>query len=176
MDTTTSRDEFAPLSQGLIVDFPCEPRIPLKSEGAVSTAATFAPPRVRISKFSQLVIIPYDDMESKWYTQDEQHLFRQTRLTDIRRLRDMLRDAAPALMCEDILYECLGIENYLTPHTARRVVLKKQAHSKAVLSVQMTHQGDHMIETLSETSMKNSQWAREKAAEVAAVHASSLNY
>ena len=175
MDTTTSRDESPPLFQGLILDFPCERGIPLKSEGIVSTAATFAPPRVRFSKFSQLVIIPYDDMESKWYTQDEQHLFRQSRLTDVRRLSDMLRDAAPALICEDILYECLGIENYLTPGTARRVVLKKQAHSEAVLSVQMT-QGDHMIETLSKTSMKSSQWARERAAAVAAVHASSLHY
>ena len=136
----------------------------------------FAPPRVRFSKFSQLVIIPYDDMESKWYTQEEEHLFRQSRLTDVRRLRDMLRDAAPALICEDILYECLGIENYLTPGTAHHVVLKKQAHTEAVLSVQMTHQGDHMIETLSKTSMKYSQWAREKAAEVAAVNARSLNY
>ena len=164
------------LFDGSIVDFLCEPRVALESEGITTIAPTFAPARVHFSKFSQLVIIPYDDMESKWYTQEEEHLFRQSRLTDVRRLRDMLRDAAPALICEDILYECLGIENYLTPCTAHRVVLKKQAHTEAILSVQMIHQGDHMIETLSETSMKNSQWARERAAEVAAVHASSLNY
>jgi hypothetical protein len=170
--TTTSQEEVPPLSQGLIVDFPCKPRVSLKSRGIVYTAPTFAPPRVGFSKFSQLVIIPYDDMESKWYTREDQRHFYQARRSDIRKLRDMLRDGIPALGCEDILCECLGIENYLTPCIARRVVLKKQAHSEAILSAQMMHQGNNRIDKLSETSMKSSQWAREKAAKVAAVYLS----
>ncbi len=44
--------------QGMIVDFPSEPRIALGL------------PRVQISQFSQLFLIPYDDAESKWYTQE----------------------------------------------------------------------------------------------------------
>ena len=97
-------------------------------------------------------------------------------LSDIRRLGDMLRDATSALMSEDILYECMGIENYLSPCTARCVVPKKQAHSEAVLSEQMMHQGNQRVETLSETSNKNSQWARARAAEVAAFYASNFHY
>ena len=121
MDTTTSREEESSLSHG------------------------FAPPRVRFSKFSQLFIIPYDVVESKWYTQEEQRHFYEACLSDIRRLGDMLRDAEPALMSECILYECMGIVNYLTPRPARRVEMR-QAHSKAVLSAQRTHQGDHGME------------------------------
>ena len=135
----------------------------------------FAPPRVRFSKFSQLFIIPYDVVESKWYTQEEQRHFYEACLSDIRRLGDMLRDAEPALMSECILYECMGIVNYLTPRPARRVEMR-QAHSKAVLSAQRTHQGDHGMEKLSETSTRSSKWARERAAKVAAIHASSFHY
>ena len=177
MDTNTSREEeVAPLSESSIVDFLCEPRVALKSKGIKTPATTFAPPRVRFSEFSQLVIIPYDDVESKWYTQEEQRHFYQACLSDIRRLGDMLRNATPALMGEDILYECIGIENYLSPCIARRVVLKKQAYSEAVFSEQMMHQGNQRVETLSETSKKSSQWARARAAEVAAAYASSFHY
>jgi hypothetical protein len=93
-------------------------------------------------------MIPYNDMESKWYTQEEQRHFNQAFRSDIRMLRDMLRDAAPVMICEDILCECVGIENYLTPCIARHVVLKKQAHSEAVLSAQVMHLGNHRIEKL----------------------------
>jgi hypothetical protein len=67
------------------------------SKGIKTPATTFAPPRVHFSKFSQLFIIPYDDVESKWYTHEEQRHFYQACLSDIHRLRVMLRDAAPAL-------------------------------------------------------------------------------
>ena len=170
--TTTSREEVAPLS----VDFLCEPRVALKSKGIKTPATKLAPPRVHFSKFSQMFIIPYDDVESKWYTQEEQRHFYQACLSEIRRLEDMLRNAAPALMSEDILYECIGIENYLSPCTAHRAVLMKQIHSETVLLAQRTHQGNHGIETLSETSKKSSQWARARAAEVAAAYASCFHY
>ncbi len=83
----------------------------------------FAPPRVRVpSSVSYLFIIPYDDVESKLYTQEEQRHFYEACLSDICRLGDMLRDAAPALMSECILYECMAIVNYLTH--AQHVLLR----------------------------------------------------
>ena len=161
--TTTSREEVPPLS----VDFLCEPRVALKSKCIKTTATTLAPPRVHFSKFSQMFIIPYDDVESKWYTQEEQRHFYQACLSDIHRLRVMLRDAAPALMSEYILYECGGLTSS---------VEMRQAHSEAVLSAQRTYQGDHGSEKLSETSKRSSKWARKRAAKVAAIHASSFHY
>ena len=53
-------------------------------------------PQVRISQFSQLFIIPYDDAKLKWYTQDEQHLFNRARLSDAMRLRNLLQDETQA--------------------------------------------------------------------------------
>ena len=85
------------LFDGSIVDFLCEPRVALESEGITTIAPTFAPARVHFSKFSQLVIISYDDVEPKWYTQEEQRHLYQACLSDIRRLGDMLRNAALVL-------------------------------------------------------------------------------
>jgi hypothetical protein len=172
MDTANSQEE-CPSTHGLIVDFPCKSRISPKSEGIVSTAPKSAQLRVCFSKFSELVIIPYDDAKLKWYTQEEQRLFRQSRLADVRRLRDMLRDSTS--ICEEVLYECLGIENMLFSYDVLRYAnQKKQAHSSAVLLTQSMHQGDHSrIEELSETSKKSSRWARERAALLAALHAKS---
>ena len=173
MDTANSQEK-CPSTHGLIVDFPCKPRISLKSEGIVSTAPKSAPLRVCFSKFSELVIIPYDDAKLKWYTQEEQSLFRQSRLADVRRLRDMLRDSTS--ICEEVLYEYVGIENYIlfSYDVLRYAIQKKQAHSSDVLLAQSMHQGDHSkIEELSETSKKSSQWARERAALLASLHAKS---
>jgi hypothetical protein len=90
MDTANSQEE-CPSTHSLIVDFPCEPRISLKSEGIVSTAPKSAPIRVCFSKFSKVFIIPYDDAKLKWYTQEEQSLFRQSRLADVRRRFEIQR-------------------------------------------------------------------------------------
>jgi hypothetical protein len=46
------------LFEDSIADILCESRVALKSKGVKTTAPTFAPPRVRFSKFSQLVICP----------------------------------------------------------------------------------------------------------------------
>ena len=172
MDTANSQEK-CPATQGLIVDFPCEPRITRKSEGFVSTAPKSAVLRVRFSQFSELVTIPYDDAKLKWYTQEEQRLFRQSRLADVRRLRDMFRDSTST--SEEVLYEIVGIENILFSYVLCQTIQMKQAHSSAVLLTQRMHQGDHSrFEELSETSKKSSQWARERAARVAALFARSL--
>ena len=171
MDTANSQEE-CPSTQGLIVDFPCKSGIPLKSEGIVSTRPKSAPLRVRFSQLSELVKIPYDDAKLKWYTQEEESLFRQSRLADVRRLRDMLRDSTST--SEEVLYEIVGMENILFSYVLCHAIQKKQAHSSAVLRTQRMHLGYHRIEELSETSKKSSQWARERAAWVAALYARSL--
>jgi hypothetical protein len=167
--TATNSRDISATTQDMIVDFPCETRIDLsapKSKGTASTVSTFPRPRVCISQFSQLVVIPYDDPVAKWYTREEQHHFRQAILSDIRMLSDLLRDDA-ALLSEETVCECLGIENFLPLSTANLVVQKRRAHSEAVLSVQRNYKGEDMMETLARTSQKSSQWARNRAARLA---------
>ena len=170
---TTKSEKVPPLTQGMMVDFPCEPRVVLRHVCAVTM---FERPQVQISRFSQLFFIPYDDAASKWYTQEEEHNFKQARLSDIRTLRDLLRDATPALISEEILCECVGMENILSSCTALLVIQKKRAHSEAILSVQRNYKGDHMIEMLATTSQKSSRWARKRAANMALGFVRSVRY
>ncbi|KAL3808481.1 hypothetical protein ACHAXA_000169 [Cyclostephanos tholiformis] len=132
--------------------------------------------RVRISQFSQLFIIPYDDAKSKWYTQEETRLFNRARISDVLRLRIILNDETRAAGSEDTLYEWVGIERILCPHTARRLVQRRRAHSETVLCsaqiMMMMGSHDDMTEKLAEISKKSSQWARKSAAEIATCYAS----
>jgi len=119
-------------------------------------------PQVRISEFSQLFLIPYDDAESKWYTRDELRLSRQAAFANALRLRDCLRIATPASVSQDILDECLGLERFLTQVVTRRIVT---VHVNAVLLAQRVYQGEERkVEMISEISMISSRWARERAA------------
>ncbi len=96
-----------------------------------------------------------------------------SRLADVRRLRDMLRDSTST--SEEVLYEIVGVESIFFSYDFCHAIQKKQAHSSTVLLTQRMHQGDHStIEELSETSKKSSQWARERAAWVATLYAKSL--
>jgi hypothetical protein len=171
MDTKTSQEE--PPSPHY-VGFPSKPRIVSKSQGMKFAAPLRARPRVRISKFSKLVMIPYDDAQSKWYTREEQRLFYRTRLSDVRRLRYSLRNATPALTSEELLYECMGLGDILSPSVAHHVVNMKRAHNDVVLAAHRLHQGNNRIDTIAKISMISSRWARERAAEVAAIYAMSL--
>jgi hypothetical protein len=168
--TDTSQESPPAMTQGgMIVDFPCEPRMRPRR---VSSASTFVRPVVQISQFSCAITIPYDDPESKWYSKEEENYFKQAMLSDVSMLRDFIRDATPALISEEILYECLGSENLLSSYTADLVFKKRREHSKAVLSVQMNYKGDDMVEMIGKTSRKSSRWARKRAFTLASAFAS----
>jgi hypothetical protein len=94
-------------------------------------------------------------VKSKWYTKEEQSLFRQSRLTDVCRLRNMFRDST--LTSKEVLYECVGIENIIFLHVLCHAIQKKQAHSLVVLMTQRMHQSNPRIEELLEVSKKSSQ-------------------
>ncbi len=116
MNTITSTKEVSFVTHGTLQDLPCKTSTALESEGIMSAASSPMPscakppprPQVCISKFSQLIIIPYNDAQMKWYTQEEWRLFNRTRLHDALRLRNF-RNLLPtnARMCKDILYKCL---------------------------------------------------------------------
>ena len=181
MKNSTSINEVSSFPHDSVQKISCEPSIVSEDEviiladGPVPLCAKPSSlPQVRISQFSQLFIIPYDDAKSKWYTQEEQHLFNRARLSDAMRLRNLLQDETRAAgKNEDVLCKLVGLETFIFLHTAHHVVQKKSAHREAVLLAQMTHQGDDdsMIEKLSESSKMSSRWARKRAAKVAACYA-----
>ena len=65
-----------------------------------------AKPQVRISKLSQLVMIPFDDAKTKWYTEEEMRLFNEARLSDSIRVADILWDETQ--ISKDFLYKCVA--------------------------------------------------------------------
>lgn len=181
MKNSASINEVSSFRHYSVEDFTCEPSIASESEiimsagGPLPLRANKLRSQVRISQFSQLFIIPYDDVKSKWYTQEEQRLFNQARLSDALRLRNLLQGETCAEINEDVLCELVGLETFIFPHTARHAVQKKRAHREAVLFLaQKMHRDDDddsMIEKLSESSKKSSRWARERAAKIAACYA-----
>lgn len=156
MDAKTTSQKVNP-SPHMIVDFPCRPR---------STRR-----QVRFSQFSQLVTIPYDDAKLKWYTQEEERLFKQAMFSDARMLRYVLQNASSSLIKEGIIYECVGMEKFISG-VSTELHENKRKHSEIVLAAQMIFQGNNRIEKISEISKIFSQGARERAAKVAACFAS----
>jgi len=152
MDAKTTSQKVNP-SPHMIVDFPCRPR---------STRR-----QVRFSQFSQLVTIPYDDAKSKWYTQEEERRFKQAMFSDARMLRYVLQNASSSLIKEGIIYECVGMEKFISG-VSTELHENKRKHSEIVLAAQMICQGNNRIEKISEISKKFSLGARERAAKVAA--------
>ena len=163
MDAKTTSQEVN-LSPNMI-----EPRITPES-GIKLPALERTRRPVRFSQFSQLVTIPYDDAKSKWYTQEEERLFKQAMFSDARMLRFLLQNATPLLIKEGVIYECVGLEKLIS--VSSRHQEKKRKHSEIVLAAQMICQGNIRIEKISEISKKFSQGARERAAKVAVCYAS----
>jgi len=163
MNAIPSKEEVPRISQGLIVDFPFKSSVASVSKGKASNG-----PRVRFSQFSLLVVIPYDDAESKWYSQREEHQFKQEMFADVQRVGDLFRDATPALISGEILCNCVGIENYLSTSTARHVSKQKKRHSLVVRLAQRFNASADMIEKLSEISRDSSRSSRKRAEKIAA--------
>ena len=163
--------QVAPTFAHLIVDFPSKPRIAPKNQGFVPATPTIGRPRVQFSQLSQLVMIP-NDAHPKWYTREEERCFKWAVSDDADRVRKLLRDATPDLIDVDILYKCVGLEKFL--FRSSHIVNMKRTHSDVVLAAQRIHQGNDKIEKISKTSMMSSRCARERAAEVAAHYARCL--
>ena len=135
------------------------------------------PRAVTFSQFSELVFIPNDKAESKWYSTQEKHRFRQALIRDARRMSRTF-DAAPADgILPKNLYECVGIEVLVSQGLARYVAEKKRQHVDAVLSEQRLQkkQGVCDLEMLSRVSKTRSRWTKERARKLATGYCELLN-
>ena len=150
----------------MIVDFP-------------SSSSNLSKPRVTFSEYSQLSLIPKADectQDSTWHTREQQQSFTESTMAQTRRLRNLLADTPPESITQQDLYECVGLENLLSSEISRKVVLRKRAHVDLILSVQRSHHGAcYKAEKIAFASMHSSRWSRERAANLAASYATSLN-
>ena len=90
---------------------------------STSTTATKRRPRVSFSRFSQQVLIPKDQKDSKWYSLQERNGLRQDSVQEARRMANVLEAVTTkgGITLEQLL-ECVGIENFVTRGLAKQVV------------------------------------------------------
>jgi hypothetical protein len=93
--------------------------------------------------------------ETMSYTQEDINQFIQAMIGDALRLR-----TTPVIgMEEDVLYECVGLENFLSRNVAMRVATNKRRHADLILLGQWYHSK----EALAHLGRMSSSWARDRA-------------
>ena len=131
------------------------------------------PRAVTFSQFSELAFIPKDDIESKWYSKQETHGFRRALVRDAKQMSRQIEDApADAMITLEQLYECIGIEVYVTKGLAKDVAKTRRAHVDAVLSEQSLQKRQGVcdlcdIEKLASVSKTRSRWTEVRARKLA---------
>ena len=141
-----------------------------------------SPRAVSFSTYSQAILLPppedEDDMESRHYTQEDIRRFQQVLISDVERLRDELGSMSPEDINADQMYDCVGLEKFLSPELHRRTVAAMHAHVEAVLEEQGLQLEEQMMggsivvmdrgEVLAAKSRLSSAWSRGRAEELAA--------
>ena len=132
---------------------------------------------VRFSKYSTLVLLKeHESMSSDcWYTREEQARAKKRVVYDAYRLRQALDNIHndPKTATQDVLDQCIGLENFLSAEVAKTAMNKKKQHVAAILSVQ--RRGSGAIEKIRVVSEHSSMWSRKRAKTRAAVIHASLS-
>lgn len=148
---------------GLIADFPFGPdRTSPPSEGK-SRAVTFNP-------VSHVAVVPEDKIETKAYSREDIRRFQQTLLLDVHRLRRELASTPPGEIDHDRLYDCVGLERFVSRALQIRTTAAMRAHVDAVLEEQSLQEqrGCSDEKVLASVSRSSSAWARNSAEQRAA--------
>jgi len=126
---------------------------------------------VTFSEFSEMRIIPREnETGSKWISSQEKQRNRREMIGSIMRMsRDIIRNTAPGAATPEQLFECIGIEKFLTPDFARNLREKRRAHVDAVISEQrrQVQEGVSDIEALKEVSKASSRSNRYRSCKLA---------
>ena len=125
---------------------------------------SIAPRSVSFSHFSELVYIPKDHADKKWYSSQDRQSFRQAFVEDVRRVTREIEEAGGPRN----QYDLVGLEVFVKEDLARKVQDTRRAHVRSVLSEQMLQRqrGICNNEKLSIVSMK-SNWLEKRARIVA---------
>ena len=107
-------------------------------------------PAVSFSQVSSLYIFPRTKKENSqeiWYTKDDNIIFKQDFLRDVRRISSVLATTSPDMLNLEVLQECVGIEVFLVQAT-------KRAHIMAVVNGQHECSSPHELSLISEKSSR----------------------
>ena len=131
------------------------------------TSTASRPKTVTFSQFSELGFIPKDkESTRKWYTPQDTHHFRQVLAQDILSMKMKIqRMPQKAVLSPEDVYNCVGIEVFLTNGLALRMRDERFAHIDAVLLEQnlQRQNGTCYLEKLSAVSEKKTLWVKERA-------------
>jgi len=145
-------------SGGMIVDWP------RRDGGATRTTIRRS---VSFSPTSEMYMIPQDSNKSTmFYSREEIDTFKRNLQHDIHQMRR--RFASQDEISREVLYDCMGLENFASQDVLQRIVTKRRAHVNAVLQVQEQQRGTNSsINSIAMVSMIYSQWARQRAEKIA---------
>ena len=144
-------------SGGMIVDWP------RRDDGATRTTTRRA---VSFSPTSEMYMIPQDSNKSMFYSEDDIDIFKRNSYRDALQMRRHF--ASGEEISREVLYDCMGLENFASQDVFRRIVTKRRAHVNAVLQEQERGTNSYInINSIAMVSMIYSQWARQRAEKIA---------
>ena len=124
-------------------------------------SASYSRPTVlSFSQVSSLYVVPRtrkENFREIWYTKDDNDIFKQDFVRDVRRISSVLAyTTSRDMLNQEVLQECVGIEVFLLQEQ-RLVQAKKRAHIMAVVNGQHECSSPQELAFISE---KSSRWAR----------------
>jgi len=143
-------------SGGMMVDWP------RRDDGATRTTIRRA---VSFSPTSEMYIVPQESSsKSMFYSREEIDTFKRNLQHDIHQMRRHF--ASGEETSREVLYDCMGLENFASQDVLRRIVTKRRAHVNAVLQEQQRGTNSS-INSIAMVSMIYSRWARQRAEKIA---------
>ena len=139
----------------MIVDWP------RRDDGATRTSTRRS---VSFSPTSEMYMIPQDSNKSMFYSEEDIDIFKRNSYRDALQMRRHF--ASGEEISREVLYDCMGLENFASQDVLRRIVTKRRAHVNAVLQEQQRGTNSS-INSIAMVSMIYSRWARQRAEKIA---------
>lgn len=108
---------------------------------------------------SERIDIPRDNPEEKYYSSNDIQRFKQLLVQDVQNMAALLRTTPISSLTNDQLYQCTGIESFLSRDVVARTVASIRAHMTVIVFVQNHFTPD----AVSRVSMISSRWFRNRA-------------
>ena len=125
---------------------------------------------VSFAEYSELYLITQGIAEpTSFYTEKDKKNFRVDVIRDSRRLKRVLEVGACSGLSSEVLYECIGLEIWLTDGLAKHVEKARHSHVTAVLSEQRRQRdrGICDIHSMSKVAQQTSQLSKTRANKLA---------
>ena len=111
-----------------------------------------------------MYMIPQDSNKSMFYSEDDIDIFKRNSYRDALQMRRHF--ASREEISREVLYDCMGLENFASQEVLQRIRMKRRAHVNAVLREQQRGTNSS-INSIAMVSMIHSRWARQRAEKIA---------